>query len=144
VSNEESWVDRRVLVTGGLGFIGSSVTVRLAEAGARVTVLDALLPAYGGNRYNVEPVADRIRIVEGDVRDQALVASLVEGQDVVFHFAAQVSYLDSMEDPLLDLDISLRGTLNVLESCRRVSPAVPVVSIGSRMQFGRIERLPVD
>lgn len=144
MSDGEVWAGRRVLVTGGLGFIGSSVTVRLAEAGARVTVLDALLPAYGGNRYNVEPVVDRIRVVEGDVRNRALVESLVEGQEVVFHFAAQVSYLDSMDDPLLDLDISLRGTLNVLESCRRVSPATRVVSIGSRMQFGRIERLPVD
>lgn len=144
MSNEKSWADRRVLVTGGLGFIGSSVTVRLAEAGAHVTVLDALLPAYGGNRYNVEPVADRIRVVEGDVRDRTLVASLVEGQEVIFHFAAQVSYLDSMDDPLLDLDISLRGTLNVLEACRRANPTARVVTIGSRMQFGKIERLPVD
>lgn len=134
---------QRVLVTGGLGFIGSSVTVRLAEAGARVTVLDALLPGYGGNRYNVAPVADRIQIVIGDVRDRALVSSLVKGQDVVFHFAAQVSYLDSMNDPLLDLDISLKGTLNILEECRRVNPTARVVSIGSRMQFGQVERLPV-
>jgi len=144
VSKARAWAGQRVLVTGGLGFIGSSVTVRLAEAGAHVTVLDALLPEYGGNRYNVASVADRIQIVVGDVRDQPLVSSLVEGQDLVFHFAAQVSYLDSMQDPRLDLDISLKGTLNILEECRRVNPTVRVVSIGSRMQFGRVERLPVD
>ncbi len=144
MSEAQAWAGQRVLVTGGLGFIGSSVTVRLAEAGAHVTVLDALLPEYGGNRYNVAPVVDRIQIVVGDVRDRPLVSSLVEGQDVVFHFAAQVSYLDSMKDPLLDLDISLKGTLNILEECRRVNPTVRVVSIGSRMQFGQVERLPVD
>lgn len=138
------WSGLRVLVTGGLGFIGSSVAVRLSEAGARVTVLDALFPEYGGNRYNVAPVEDRIRIVIGDVRDQPLVSSLVKETEFVFHFAAQVSYLDSMNDPLHDLDISLRGTLNILEACRRLRPAARVLSVGSRMQFGPVERLPVD
>lgn len=144
MTGEGGWAGRRVLVTGGLGFIGSSLTVRLAQAGAQVTVLDALLPAYGGNLHNIAPVADRVRLVQADVREPALVRSLVADRDVVFHFAAQVSYLDSMKDPLLDLDISLRGALNVLEACRQVRPGVRFLSIGSRMQFGEVRRLPVN
>lgn len=141
---DDRWVGRRVLVTGGLGFIGSSVAVRLAQAGAQVTVLDALLPAYGGNLYNLASVTDRVRLVQADVRDLEAVRAQVAEHDMVFHFAAQVSYLDSMKDPLLDLDISLRGTLNVLEACRQGRDGVRFITVGSRMQFGEVRRLPVD
>ncbi len=140
----EGWSGRRVLVTGGLGFVGSSVAIALVEAGAEVRLLDALLPLYGGNRFNIEPVSDRVSVVVADVRQETVVRDALEGCDAVIHIAAQTSHVDSMIDPLLDADINVRGTLILLRSVADVCPGATVLYLGTRAQYGAIERESVD
>lgn len=136
--------DKNVLITGGAGFLGSSLAIALVNLGARVTILDALLPLYGGNMFNLEEVIKKITFVEGDIRDKELVFKLVRGQDFVFNFAAQVSYIDSKNLPLLDLDINCRGHLNVLEAVRAVAPKCRILFSSSRMVYGKILTTPVS
>jgi UDP-glucose 4-epimerase len=143
VGTAAGYAGARVLITGGLGMIGSNLAHALVAAGARVTILDALLPLYGGNRFNLTGIEDRVAVEIGDLRDAALVARLVPGQDAIFNLAAQVSYLDSMEDPLLDLDINCRGHLLLLEACRRHNRRARVVFTGSRLEYGPARTVPV-
>jgi nucleoside-diphosphate-sugar epimerase len=144
----EDWAsrfrDRPVLVTGGLGFIGSHLCRRLVSLGARVTVVDSLIPEYGGNLWNVHDIAERIHINISDIRDPHSMAYLVRDQDLIFNLAGQVSHTDSMTDPLTDLDINCRSQLSLLEACRRNNPSVKVVFAGTRQQYGRPQYLPVD
>src|SRR5688500_5985492 len=112
----------RVLVTGGTGFIGSNLAHALVKRGERVTVLDAMLPLYGGNEFNLEGIRDQVEFVKGDIRDKELVNTLVQDKDLIFNFAAQVSYIDSKDQPFLDLDINGKGHLNVLEAMREYNP----------------------
>ena len=140
----ELWRGRRVLITGGLGFIGSTIAIRLVELGADVTLVDAMLPELGGNLFNVEPVRDRVRINFADVRDEHLMALLVDGVEVVFHLAAQVSHVLSLSNPYPDIDINIRGTAALLEALRKVSPRALVVRSGTRGQYGAATHLPVD
>ncbi len=134
---------RKALVFGGLGFLGSNLAHVLVRFGARVTVVDALLPQYGGNCFNLHGIEDQVRVIVGDIRDEHLVQEIVVGQDYVFNFAAQVSYIDSAADPLLDLDINCRGHLVVLEACRRMAPEALVLFSSSRLVYGRIQQVPV-
>ena len=135
---------RRTLVTGGLGFIGSNLVRRLVELGADVTVIDALVPGYGGNLFNVEDVRDRIHLIVDDVRDAPAIEACVEGRDHVFNLVGQVSHTDSMSEPELDLENNCRAPLAVLEACRRVNRAARVVYSSTRQISGRPERMPVD
>lgn len=135
---------RRALVTGGLGFIGSALTRRLASLGTQVEVLDSLVPTHGGLRFNLKGAGRRVRVHVGDACDAALVERLVKGADAVFHLAGQSSHLDSMEAPLGDLDRNCRASLTVLEACRKTVPAARVVFTSTRQVYGRPERLPVD
>ena len=135
---------RRALITGGLGFIGSTLARRLADLGAQVAVVDALIPTYGGRRFNLHGYADRVTRHLADVRDPALLDALVPGQDFVFNLAGQVSHLDSMRDPYTDLDINGRSQLVLLEACRRHNPGVRLVYSGTRQIYGRPRYLPVD
>lgn len=135
---------KNVLVTGGLGFIGSNLAHRLVTLGARVTLLDSLLPDYGGNRFNVAGLEKHLEIVVVDVRDRDAMDHYVRGRDVIFNLAGQVSHIDSMVDPITDLDINCRAQLSLLESCRARNRDVKVVFAGSRQQYGRPEYLPVD
>ncbi|MEX1997157.1 MAG: GDP-mannose 4,6-dehydratase [Candidatus Andersenbacteria bacterium] len=137
------FVGKKVLITGGLGFIGSNLAHALVDLGAQVTLLDALLPLYGGNQFNVEEIAHRVTIIEGDIRDEALVKKTAKGQDVIYHLAAQVSYIDSKDQPFLDLDINGRGHLNVLEAVRTEAPQARVLFSSSRMVYGKILHIPV-
>jgi UDP-glucose 4-epimerase len=139
----ESWQGRRVLITGGLGFIGSNLAIRLVELGADVAVVDSLIPGYGGNRFNVGPVVDRVDVNISDIRDEYSLPQLLEGRDVVFNLAGQVSHIDSMERPRDDLEINCAAQLSLLEAVRRVSPAARVVFAGSRQQYGRPRFLPL-
>jgi UDP-glucose 4-epimerase len=134
----------RVLVTGGLGFIGSNLAIRLIELGADVTVVDSLIPEYGGNPFNVTPVADRLSVKVADVRDVRTMRELVRRQDYLFNLAGQTSHLDSMTDPYTDLDINCRAQLSILESCRHENPSVRIVFASTRQVYGRPDRLPVD
>lgn len=135
---------RRALVTGGLGFIGSALTRRLAALGWEVHVLDLLVPTHGGLRYNLAGAGPRVHVHVGDAADPALVRRLVRGRDAVFHLAGQSSHLDSMEDPLADLDRNCRAALTVLEAVRHEHPDARVVYTSTRQVYGRPERLPVD
>jgi UDP-glucose 4-epimerase len=135
--------DRRVMITGGLGFIGSTVAHQLAALGARVLIVDSLISEYGGNLFNIAGIEDRVRVNIADVRQQSTMNYLVRGQDVIFNLAGQVSHIDSMQDPYTDLEINSRAQLFILEACRRYNPSVKVVFAGTRQVYGRPDTLPV-
>jgi UDP-glucose 4-epimerase len=134
---------RRTLVTGGLGFIGSNLCRTLADLGAEVTAVDSLLPDYGGNLFNLAGYEDRVRINIADVRGHGM-EYLLRGQDVLFNLAGQVSHIDSMTDPVTDLEINCTSQLRVLEAVRRGNPELKVVYAGTRQIYGRPHYLPVD
>lgn len=139
-----SFAGKSVLVTGGLGFIGSNLALRLVAEGARVTLCDAMIEGYGGNPANVREIRSEVEIDESDVRDAAAMERLVAGRDVVFHLAAQVSHVMSLSNPYPDIDINIKGTAVVLEACRKVNPEAIVVRSGTRGQYGPAVRLPVS
>ena len=142
--NADAFRDRRVLVTGGLGFIGANLARRLVELGARVTLVDSLIPEYGGNLFNIAGVEDRVRVNVSDVRDEYSMSYLVQGQDYLFNLAGQTSHADSMTDPYTDLEINCRSQLSILEACRKHNPKVKVVFASTRQIYGRPRYLPVD
>ncbi|MFZ2167377.1 MAG: NAD-dependent epimerase/dehydratase family protein [Minisyncoccia bacterium] len=135
---------KKVLITGGAGFIGSALAHALVAVGAEVTILDAMLPLYGGNMFNLRGIENDIEFIEGDIRDEELVEKVVAGKDFIFDFAAQVSHIDSKDQPLLDLDINGRGHLLVLEAVRKHAPHAKVLFSSSRMVYGKILSTPVD
>lgn len=141
---ESAYRGEPCLITGGLGFLGSNLARRLVELGARVTVIDSLIPAYGGNPWNIHGLEDAIRINIADVRDPHSMAWLVRGQRYLFNLAGQVSHIDSMLDPATDLDINCRAQLSILEACRHHNPTIRIVFASTRQQYGRPEYLPVD
>ena len=135
---------KRVLVTGGLGFVGSSLGRRLADLAAQVILVDSLIPEYGGNLFNIAGYEDRLRVNIADVRDEFSMNYLVRGQDLLFNLAGQTSHLDSMTDPYTDLDINVRSQLSILEACRKHNPAVSIVYASTRQMYGKPDYLPVD
>ena len=134
---------RKVMVTGGLGFIGSNLARRLVELGADVLLVDSLISDYGGNLFNIEGIAERVHVNVADVRQQSTMNYLVRDRAVIFNLAGQVSHLDSMRDPYTDLEINCRSQLTVLEACRNYNPGVKVVFAGTRQVYGRPDSLPV-
>ena len=139
----EFYRDRPVMITGGLGFIGSNLARQLVSLGARVLVVDSLIPAYGGNLFNIHGIEDCLRVNIADIRQQSTMNYLVRGHDVIFNLAGQVSHIDSMEEPYTDLEINCRSQLTLLEACRHNNPAVKVVFAGTRQIYGRPQSLPV-
>lgn len=135
---------QNVLITGGLGFIGSNIAHKAVELGANVTIYDALLPQYGGNSANIEEIAKKVVVVKADIRDFDVLKEHVKNQDVVFHCAAQVSHVQSLSDPYLDIDINCRGTINLLEASRRFNDQVKIIYAGTRSQVGKMLYSPVD
>jgi UDP-glucose 4-epimerase len=135
---------KKVLITGGLGFIGSNLAKRLLHLGADVTVVDSLIPEYGGNLFNLMGCDEQLRINISDVRDEHSIKYLVQGKDFIFNLAGQTSHLDSMQDPDTDLEINCRAQLSILEACRRFSPDVKVVFASTRQLYGKPDYLPVD
>jgi len=140
----DRFAGRNVLITGGLGFLGSSLAHELVEAGAGVTLVDSLVPEYGGNPHNVSDIRDRLHVNVSDVRDPHSLRRLVQGQDVLFNLAGQTSHLDSMADPFTDLEINARAQLSILEACRHENPTARLVFASTRQIYGRPQRLPVD
>jgi UDP-glucose 4-epimerase len=134
---------RQVLITGGLGFIGSNLARLLVALGARVLVIDSLIPDYGGNLFNIDGFASGLRVNIADIRQQSTMNYLVRGHDVIFNLAGQVSHIDSMQDPYTDLEINCRAQLSLLEACRHNNPSVKVVFAGTRQIYGRADFLPV-
>ena len=137
------YAGRRVMITGGLGFIGSNLARQLVALDARVLVIDSLIDEYGGNLYNVDGIEDQITINIADVRQESTMNYLVRGRDVIFNLAGQVSHIDSMRDPHTDLEINCRSQLSLLEACRRHNPGTKVVFAGTRQVYGRPDALPV-
>jgi len=135
---------KKILITGGLGFIGSSLARRLVGLGHEVTLVDSLIPLYGGNLFNVDDIKDSVRINVSDVRDPHSFPRLLEGQDWMFNLAGQTSHLDSMTDPFTDLDINAKAQLSILESCRKINPKVRIVFASTRQIYGKPQYLPVD
>lgn len=136
--------DKEVLVTGGLGFIGSNLVIELVRLGARVTIVDNMLPRQGGNLFNVRDMEDKVRINFSDVRNQLSMNHLVKGMDFIFHLAGQVNHVDSMKNPIQDLDINCRGTLVLLEALKAHNRTARVIFAGTRGEYGSSVRLPVD
>lgn len=139
-----SFKDKRILVTGGAGFIGSNLAIRLAAEGGEVTVLDSMLPDYGGNLFNLRPVQDQIYLNFSDMRDWHSLSYVVRNKDYIFNLAGQVSHQDSMTDPLMDMEINVKAQLVLLEACRRFNPEAVIVYASTRQFYGRPQYLPVD
>jgi UDP-glucose 4-epimerase len=141
---EEAFAGKSALITGGMGFIGSNLAIRLAQAGAKVTVLDAMIPDYGGNEFNLSPVTNEVRVNYCDIRDDSAVNYLVRGQDYIFHLAGQVCHLMSMTNPFPDIEMNITGTAVIMEACRKYNPTAVVVYTGTRGQYGPSVSLPVN
>jgi len=135
---------KRVLITGGLGFIGSTLARRLVDLGAEVVIVDSLIPEYGGNRANISGIEDALTVNVSDVRDVHSLQSLIRGQEVLFNLAGQTSHVDSLHDPYTDLDINCRAQLSILEAVRQEAPEAKVVFASTRQLYGRPQYLPVD
>jgi UDP-glucose 4-epimerase len=135
---------RRVMITGGLGFIGSNLARQLVALGADVLLVDSLIPDYGGNLFNIEGLDGALRVNIADVRQQSTMNYLVRDREVIFNLAGQVSHIDSMRDPYQDLEINCRSQLTILEACRRNNPTTKVVFAGTRQVYGKPDTLPVD
>ena len=133
-----------VLVTGGLGFIGSALARRLVELDAKVTLVDSLIPEYGGNLFNIHDIRDRVTVDLTDVRDAAAMSSLIKKRQFLFNLAGQTSHLDSMTDPMTDLNINAAAQLHILEACRLHNRDLKIVFASTRQVYGRPEYLPVD
>ena len=133
----------RVMVTGGLGFIGSNLAHRLVALGADVLLVDSLIDGYGGHLFNIEGIRDRVRVNVADVRDASTMNYLVRDRQVIFNLAGQVSHIDSIRDPHTDLEINCRSQLTILEACRHFNPATKVVFAGTRQVYGKADFLPV-
>ena len=136
--------DSSVLITGGLGFIGSNLVQRCLTLGARVTICDSLHPGAGGNTHNADGFRGAVTILPTDIRQADALAQALRSQDIVFHCAATTSHAGSMQEPFEDLDVNCRGTLCLMEAVRRSNPTILVVSIGTSTQIGRMQFKPVD
>jgi len=132
------------LITGGLGFIGSNLAHYLVDLGARVTLVDSLIPEYGGNLCNIVGIKERVHVNIADVRDEYSMNYLVQGRDFLFNLAGQTSHLDSMQDPYTDLEINCRAQLSILEACRKNNPHIKIVYASTRQIYGKPDYLPVD
>lgn len=136
--------NKQVLITGGIGFIGSNLARRLVNLGAKVTLVDSLIPTYGGNLFNLHDIRDRVSVNISDVRDPYAIAYLVKGKDYLFNLAGQTSHLDSMTDPQTDLAINASAQLSILEACRQHNPTIKIVFASTRQLYGKPDYLPVD
>jgi len=133
-----------VLITGGLGLIGSAIARRLVALGAEVLLVDSMIPEYGGNLANIADIHDRVAVNIADIRGGYGLRHLLKGRDFLFNLAAQTSHLDSMSSPEVDLATNCTAQLQLLEACREVNPGIAIVHAGTRQIYGRPEYLPVD
>jgi UDP-glucose 4-epimerase len=138
------YLDKFVLITGGLGFIGSNLARALVAQGAKVTLVDSLIPQYGGNPHNIADIRDQVTVNVCDVRDPFAMSYLLQGKDYLFNLAGQTSHMDSMSDPQTDLDINATAQLSILEACRKTNPGIKIVFASTRQLYGKPDYLPVD
>ena len=142
--NPQIFHQKNVIISGGLGFIGSNLAIRLVDYGANVTIIDSLIPEYGGNLWNIEPIKDKVKINISDVRDGYSIQHLIQGQDYFFNLAGQTSHLDSMQNPFEDLEINAKAQLSILEACRKYNPTIKIIFASTRQLYGKPQYLPVD
>lgn len=135
---------KNVLITGGMGFIGSNLAIKLVQLGANVTVMDSMLEEYGANIFNVKDIYDEISINYSDMRDENSLKYIIRGKDIVFNLAGQVSHQDSMTNPFMDLEVNTKAQLTLLETCRQFAPDIRIVFSSTRQIYGRPQYLPVD
>ena len=135
---------RNVLITGGLGFVGSNLAIKLVELGAKVKIIDMLHPTMGGNFYNIEPVKQRVKVIVGDIFDKKIVKPIIEDTDIIYNLAGQISHIDSMIDPYFDLDINCKSQISLLENCREYNPQALIVFASTRQIYGTPKYLPVN
>ena len=141
---EDFFRNKRVMITGGLGFLGSTLTRRLVASGARVLLVDSLIPNYGGNIFNIHDIRNKVTIEIKDLRDSKTIDRFVRNKDFIFNLAGALSHIDSMRDPFTDLGINCTAQLSLLESCRKNNPEVKILFAGTRNQYGKPKYLPVD
>ncbi len=141
---KEHFTGKKILITGGLGFIGSNLARRLVELEAHVLLVDSLIPEYGGNIFNIADVESCLKVNIADVRDEYGMRYLVRGQDYIFNLAGQTSHTDSMTDPYTDLEINARSQLSILEACRHGNPSAKIIFASTRQLYGKPQYLPVD
>lgn len=135
---------KRIIITGGLGFIGSNLARKLLELGGKVTIIDSLIPEYGGNLFNVEEIKTQLHINISDVRDVYSIKYLIQNHDYLFNLAGQTSHMDSMSDPQTDLEINATAQLSILEACRKYNPTIKIIFASTRQIYGKPDYLPVD
>lgn len=144
IGGKAQWRGCQVLITGGLGFIGSNLARTLVDLGAVVTLVDSLVPEYGGNLFNIQSIKGSVHVNISDVRDEFSLRQLVQKKNVLFNLAGQTSHMDSMSDPVTDLDINCRAQLSILEACRQVNQDIRIVFASTRQIYGKPDYLPVD
>lgn len=142
--NTQIFFKKNIIISGGLGFIGSNLAIRLVDLGANVTIVDSLIPEYGGNLWNIEPVKGKVKINISDVRDEYSMQNLIQCQDYFFNLAGQTSHLDSMQNPFTDLEINSKAQLSILEACRKYNPTIKIIFASTRQLYGKPQYLPVD
>ena len=135
--------NKHVLVTGGLGFIGSNLVIKLVEQGAKVTIMDVMVPDYGGNWFNIKPVEHKVKVHVEDIRDEKVMNRLVKDKDYIFHLAGQVCHVMSLTNPYPDIDINIKGTAIVMEACKHHNKDAKVIYTGTRGEYGPATHLPV-
>src|SRR3989344_1181527 len=138
------YLGKKVLITGGLGFIGSNLAIRLASLGSKVTILDGMIKDMGGNKFNIESVKHKVKLVIGDMRNEKLMRRIVKEKQIIFNLAGTLSHIDSMQNPFTDLDINCRAQLCLLESCKKYNRETKIIYAGTRNQYGKALYLPVD
>lgn len=136
--------DKDILITGGLGFIGSSLAIELSNLGANITIIDSMLKEYGGNLFNIEEIKDNVKLIFTDIREKEKINKIIKGKDYIFHLAGQCSHILSLTNPYPDIDINITGTVNIVEACKKYNPAVKIIYTGTRGQYGPSTRLPVS
>lgn len=141
---KEFFQGKKTLITGGVGFIGSNLAIRLVDLGAKVTLVDSMIPETGGNLFNIKGIEEKVIVNFSDIRDGHSMNFLVRGFDLMFNLAGQVSHIDSMQDPYTDLDINARSQLSMLEACRKYNPAIKIIFASTRQVYGKPQYLPVD
>ncbi len=135
---------KNILITGGLGFIGSNLAHRLISIGANVTIVDSMIEEYGGNIYNIDKIKKNVSLNISDIRDPNSLKYLIKNQDYLFNLAGQVGHIDSMKNPINDMEINCKAQIIILESCRHYNPKIKIVYTSTRQIYGKPKYLPVD
>ncbi len=139
----ETFSDKKVLITGGLGFIGSNLAIKLVEAGAKVTLLDAMIPGHGGNPFNIDPIKNEVMVNFSDIRDENSINYIVRDKEFIFHLAGQNDHVLSLANPFPDIDINVKGSAVLLEACKKFNREVKIIYTGTRGEYGSAAQLPV-